>query len=1092
MRSSSGRLPPPRRAGHSSDVMVDAPLSDSARPAPTGTRAPRPAPEGPVSVSVDQLRAVAGRHPTAEKVLLTPVGDERWQPPQTAVTLLDRLSRAGIPWVGFRDASVGGLARRAAEASMAASGLRPVSRIGQLFLVRRLCDELIFGRDGYFAGLTPGRATYEAFRRALGDLRLAGLGPEDLRAGDFVDPRKGRELARLMAAYEERLAERGRLDAAGLLRLALEAARAGEVAEREVLLVPRELTLAPLEAELLEVLPARHRYLLGWSGDRGLEPGPDRAARRLGERWTPAPTGEDGALPHRAGLLFRARDLPAGAGGELELELALGAENEVRALLRRVLEESAPLDRVEVAYPPGGYRSLLLSEAERFGFGVTFAEGVPVELTGPGRALDLLYEWILEDYDDRILRRMLRSGLLDLRGLGLELLPAQAAELLRTARVGRGRDRYGTGLRRLSGRLEARIGRRRTEGRPTAALQRRLELAGELERLVDPSEGLLWSFVPPDGEVEVAEVAERSLAFLERAVATGPGDGSGPDPLEPAAAESLAGRLRDLVRDVDGRMPSLRAVRFLRDEIEGHPVSRSGPRPGRLHAAPLAAAGYSGRPHLFVVGLDEASFPGEGLEDPVLLDRERRALPAELTPRRRAPADRLHDLARALGDAGGRVTVSASVRDVADDRELYPSSAFLQAWRVRVGDPDAGFEACLDALSPPRSFVPDGEAPACVSEAWLARPDRGGEGYLRRVHQRHPGLAAGREAERRRAGPDFTAWDGRVEAPPERLDPRRTGEVVSPSRLETLLESPYRYFLRYVLGLEPVEELDYEPGSWLSPLDRGALLHRLFHEVMAELRDRDEPADAERHRGLVESATDRLLERWRDRIPPPTEGAFRREAREIRRTAESFLRDEADRAAEARPLAFEVRFGRTVAPDASPLASREPVELELGEAGRLAFRGAIDRVDRVEEGAYRVWDYKTGSTSRYDRSDPFEGGHLQWLLYALALERLLEREGRGGRVLRSGYLFPGTRGHGDRMAFPVDEGQVDRMGRLLSERLDLVAAGLFPHATDARDCAWCDYRGVCGDPGLRADQAARKLEALREAGGPDSPDGDDG
>lgn len=1042
-----------------------------------------------MSVTVRQLRGIAERHPTAEKVLVEPVAGA---PPQTAVTLLDRLSREDGPWIGFRAASVNGLATTAAERSMAASGLEPLSRIGSLFLVRRLCDEFVFGGGDYFDRLARGRATYKAFRQALDELRLAGLGPDELEPSAFVDRGKGRELGRLLAAYEEALSREGRADRAAILRLAVEAAEAGEVPGREVLVVPAELRLAPLEVELLEALPVEHRYLAGRPAGLGLEPGPDRAARRLGARWGTPDVEAGGARPtHRAGFLFRTGDVPADAEGELELSLALGAENEVRALLRRVLEEGIPLDRVEVAYPSDRYRSLLLSEAERFGFGVTFADGVPVRLTRPGRALDLFHAWILEDHDDRILRRMLRSGLLDLRGLGLDLLPVQAAELLREAKVGRGRERYGPGLGRLAGRLEARIERREAAGRSARGLERRRELVADLERLVGPSDGALWDYVPDRGERAVADVARMSLEFLERAVAAEPRSRGDLDPLEPGAVESLGGRLRELADEVDARMESRRAVRFLREEIEDHPVSRSGPRPGRLHASPLEAAGYSGRPRLFVVGLDEGSFPGEGLEDPVLLDRERRALPAGLPPRRRAPADRLHDLARALGDAAGRVEISASVRDVADDRELYPAAAFLQAWRVRTGDPDAGFEDCLRALSPPKSFVPEGERPACEVEAWLSRSDRGQEGYLRSVHRRHAGLAAGHEAERRRAGPEFTVWDGRVEAPAGALDPRLSGEVVSPSRLETLLESPYRYFLRYVLDLEPVEELDDDPGAWLTPLDRGRLLHQLFHDLMKELRDRDERADPERHEGLLRRLTDRYLERWRERVPPPTDGTFRREAREIRRTASLFLRDEADRADEARPEAFEVRFGRPPGPDASELDSPEPVDLDLGAAGRLSFRGAIDRVDRLEGDNYRIWDYKTGSASRYGRADPFDGGHLQWLLYARALERLLERADRGGRVVRSGYLFPGERGHGQRIAHSVGEEQVERMGRLLADRLDLVAAGLFPHATDARDCTWCDYRGVCGSPELRADQAARKIDARGTADGPAALLGED-
>ena len=911
----------------------------------------------------------------------------------------------------------------------------------------------------------------------------------------MVSGAKARALRRLARAYEARLEAEGWADRARLLRLALEAVRDGGARPADVLLVPREARLTTLEADLLRAWPAGERRLLGWDGDAGVEAAPDRAATLL-EGFRTVDADGDG-LPHRAGFLFRAGEVPAGATGEMDLRLAVGAENEVRWVVRRVLEEGIPLDRVEVAYAGGErYRSLLNAEAERFGLRCTFAEGLPVTLTRPGQALRLFYDWILEDHDDRVLRRMMRSGLLDFRraGAGLSLLPTQAAELLREAKVGRGRERYGEALGRLERRLRSRVERREAGGEPDGGLGRRLELVGELRRIVDPDGGLLWELVPRGPEVPVGEVAGLSIAFLQGLVRRRPGRahrGGAEVPrrgVVPAAHESLRDVLRSIARNVDHTMTARRAVRLVRDVVEDHPISRSGPRPGSLHAAPLGQAGLTGRPHLFVVGLDESSFPGSGLEDPVLLDRERRELPGRLPRKGREPTARLHDLALALGACDGRVTLTASVRDVADDRELYPGSAFLRAWRVASGEPEAGFEDCLEALSPPASFVPSSgpggrAAPASPAEAWLARPDRGTVGYLERVRSAHRPLGRGREAERRREGPAFTAWDGRVAADPERLDPRRSGEVVSPSRLETLVESPFRYFLRYVLGLEPVDELTYEPGRWLTPLERGSLLHEVFHAFMEEVTARGERPHADRHRELMDRTVDRLLEAWRERLPPPTEGAFRRESREVRATAGIFLRDEEDRAPEAEPAGFEVRFGRRGGRRGEgELDSPEPVRLELGEAGPLRLRGSIDRVDRLEGGGYRVWDYKTGSPSGYSRTDPLGDGRLQWLLYGRCLETLLERAGRPARVLRSGYLFPGERGHGERMDFRVDEAATERMADVLARRLDLAAAGLFPHPADRDACRWCDVEAACGGAERRARQVGRKLEALAGSG----------
>lgn len=1022
-----------------------------------------------MSVITAQLRRLAEQHPFNEKLLVTSAGGT----PQEAVTLRDRLAAEGRPWIAFREATVADLARRVAGCRLAEEGLRPLPSTVQLFLVQELVEEHLTGEaDGYFGELESTASVLRTARSVLEDLRGAGIDPDDLDPDAFVSREKGKALRRLLADYRDRLAADGWTDGAGVVRRALDALEEGEARAVPVLCVWGDMRLTTLEARLLERWPADERLLLGGPGDVGVNPASDRARIRLAN-FTPAETAGDGERLHPAGRLLRRDAAEAGPEERIELAVAVGAENEVREVLRRAVARDVRLDQVELVYTDSDrYRDLIRSEGEALDIDCTFAEGLSVKWTRSGQALRLFCEWILEDFDDRILRRLLRSGLLDLRRADIpteELLPTQAASLLREAKIGTGRGRYGTALDRLRRRFEHRREERAADGRATETLDRRLALLDPLERLVHPDGGVLWELVPGPGEIPVAEVARSSAGFLER-LAARHGE------LEPPAHESLARRLREVADEVTATLPHRRAVRLLRDEIELHPISRSGPQPGRLHVVPLGSGGLAGRELTVVVGLDEMSFPGTGIEDPFLLDRERERLSPELPLRGRGPSDRVYELARALGEASGDVLLTASTLEVADDRELFPSSSFLRAYRVAAGNPHAGVETCLEAVGPPVSFVPEAGGELDEVEAWLHQRDR--VGYAEAVRSTRPPLARGHRAEQARASGDFTVWDGRVPSAAGREDPRATGTVVSASRLETLLESPYRYFLRYVLEIEPLEELAYEPGQWLDPLERGSLLHELFHRFMEELRRRDERPDADRHGELLEEVLGSLLEAWREQIPPPSEGAFRRQVREIRRTAHTFLRGESARGDEAEGIGFEVRFGFGRSTDG--LGSAEPAPVEVGPAGTLCLRGSIDRVDRLPNGAHWVWDYKTGSPRSYSRADPFAGGQLQWLLYALALEWLLDRQEGEPRVTTSGYVFPGSRGHGQRFAYRVDPERVDQAGEALSRHLDLVDAGLFPHAPDADACTWCDYTRVCGDPEIRAREMTGVLAALDE------------
>ena len=75
-------------------------------------------------------------------------------------------------------------------------------------------------------------------------------------------------------------------------------------------------------------------------------------------------------------------------------------------------------------------------------------------------------------------------------------------------------------------------------------------------------------------------------------------------------------------------------------------------------------------------------------------------------------------------------------------------------------------------------------------------------------------LAADLTLARERGSDRFTVFDGWIPEPGPELDPTApVGPAVSASRLETLGQCPLKYFFRYVLEIEPPEELTLDPRS---------------------------------------------------------------------------------------------------------------------------------------------------------------------------------------------------------------------------------------------------------------------------------------
>jgi ATP-dependent helicase/nuclease subunit B len=565
------------------------------------------------------------------------------------------------------------------------------------------------------------------------------------------------------------------------------------------------------------------------------------------------------------------------------------------------------------------------------------------------------------------------------------------------------------------------------------------------------------------GQVAVADLVDGVVRYVDEVAAK-------TSELDGAAAVVLGEAVEELRELGDARRPLGEALGLVPERVSSLTVGGDRARPGHLHVSMLRQAGYAGRPDTFVVGLEEGGVFPPVLEDPVLLDAERQALHPALATSHDCASEALVEVLSRLAVLGPRVCLSYSCRDVREHRETFPSWLMLQAVRLLNPGRQWTYRDLEDALGEPVSLVPSRPG-AAASEAgwWLAQLRGAGEAALPAVHAAFSRLAAGEAAEARRDGPEFTAWDGLVPDAGPRLDPRTSGQAASATALEAAAGCPFRLFLTRALRIEPIADEEPERDRWLDPLTLGSLLHGLYAAVMRWVRE-DGRLDRGRHGAHLRALAEARLAELRAAMPPPSGGVFERERRTLLRDLDIFL-DLEGREPDVTPVGFEVGFGER-ATDREPLASPDPVVVDLGHGLRFPLRGRIDRVDRLADRAYRVTDYKTGGYWRGDFQGRVRGGRmLQHALYALAAEQLLRRRERAARVSQSCYYLPTARGGGERVVCPP----VDRreLRATLADLLDTIRAGAFLHTTDERDCKWCDQGRACGARSL--ERAATKL-----------------
>lgn len=495
--------------------------------------------------------------------------------------------------------------------------------------------------------------------------------------------------------------------------------------------------------------------------------------------------------------------------------------------------------------------------------------------------------------------------------------------------------------------------------------------------------------------------------------------------------------------------------------------------------------------HLFLMGLERDVFPRAITEDPMLPDRDRRAL-GRLLPDL-ATAGGSHDeerylFATALASAP-RVTLSWRHAD-ADGRELAPSAfverlvrgGLLDMDSIRAARPDAHARTATESLHALAVAGQRSSLPSLLTQAIAESRARLDVGAALRKALPAPepaALAAARlaildavdpdrstrEGRRRLHGP--TPWFGILGKPRKNAhDPRLN--VLAVTGLEGIARCPWRDFLGRDLRLER------HPDPLAGPPEFTKLLiGNIVHETLeALLHDAGVPAEV----ALDAITTEPVL------VRRPSEEAI---SQALTASVERLARAEghflpglhATLVTLCRPYvdnAFDIDFDEGPVTVVGVEASAA-ITLEV-DGRPIDVKFKADRVDRAPDGTLLLTDYKTGkSISEAKRKASRDqhlakkiagGTHLQAGAYAAS------RAGAAGR-----YLFLQDGLHADHREFTVRDGDANMdvfrttAAALLAARTDGVQ---FPRLGDGTgkngpSCNWCEHLEACvqNDSGLK-------------------------
>jgi RecB family exonuclease len=835
--------------------------------------------------------------------------------------------------------------------------------------------------------------------------------------------------------------------------------------------------LDPVDAQLLTALARRVsvRVALLWLADPDVIG--DDEARHSAELLTDRdpPTSDHDAPPRPATSTFA-------LNGLLRVVRAPDPAEEVREMVRRIvanLEQGVPLPRQAILYRQTDPYAALVREVLTAGdLPWSALDGQSLSETLPGRAL--LTALRIGETD--LAREAVLAWLTALpeRGFGGGGHSSEWDRITRDANVVRGAEQWQRRLDLYASEIEHQAEQREREGSQAwgESLRSRAQRAHEIARSVM---ALSEAVMPPHSGSSWSEFVDWAETLRVRFASV---DGAWPAPHDRACdlvRETLAS-----LSDAD-RFPTQRPLSladFL-TTFEAALEVRSVPQ-GQLGVGvvvgPLESAVGFAFDRVYLLGLVEGVFPPSPAADPFFPDTT--FDPLQRAARTRA-ADRHAFLAALSAVDDGEVVLG--VPESAGGRAAFPSRWVLEVAGGLAGGPvlDAmRFRRLSESAHPWLRIVHsalDGlhraSVPADLDERRMTQAAawrRAGRYLSTHALGLRPDLplAASLACVRLRRSDQFTEFDGNLGALSQvaRLQAFVDGSrMLSPTTLEVWATCPYHFFLESVLRVAPTQ--DPEEQWTIDAAEKGSLIHEVLARFFAELSTHDRPrageaytlADFER---LERIAQDRLrqIEAVGDAGHPLVWEATRRELLADLRT---FLARDTDwrRAGGGKggmvPTYFEKAFG-----DNQEWAA---VEVPF-EGGMLRVRGRMDRVDLSADGRRaQVFDYKTGSASRYKslEPDPIEAGKkLQLAIYSRAVARALGESVRTGAA----YWFISSRGEFKQIPLPDDPPAV---ARRLDDALQSIASGIstgvFPAVPGSDDyledyssnCQWCPYDTVC-------------------------------
>ncbi|TMV52623.1 hypothetical protein FE783_00030 [Paenibacillus mesophilus] len=482
------------------------------------------------------------------------------------------------------------------------------------------------------AKITPGMVS--CFHRSIEDLRQAFVHAKDLELSHFVDHRKGVFVREVLRRYEIILESYNFVD---------------QMIQADLVVADQDGTIYIMPENSL-LTKSQQTIVNKIAGERLVKP------------------------MHGLPLTASESDFPA---EKVQIFHATGTLAEIREVMRRILSQEVPLDRIEIIasnYDP--YASAIQTLTSELDISCTFGNGLPIQYARMGRTLLKLLHWLDNDFQVTDIIGLLREGGLSFRNEDESIGASEWIRSIEALHIGWGKERY-------LELLESTINKGAEEAKPILVNLRKV------------FQGIFAKW-PNDDAWSPTFI----LSWLQKIITKYGTIQNEDDALIVKEMDELVASLTSVDAITFSEMKKDVALQYVEQFLAGIRVKVTPfPTPGAINISSLSNGGLTGRSFTYMVGMDEHNWSVSSRQDPVLLDEERQNISANLTLTSERGRQLKIDRLRKLANITGNVTLSYSSYQITEGKQVSPAFEVLQIFRNKTFLSDADYSVLGNALA---------------------------------------------------------------------------------------------------------------------------------------------------------------------------------------------------------------------------------------------------------------------------------------------------------------------------------------------------------------------------------------------------------